>query len=119
MPNGGTHHCGYCRHLEKTTKRCQLRGIPILETHWTSCRNSDEPVDAPTGPLYAIVCEVRSAGAAYATIPYWGDARPELIQAPGTLDTYVLVSLPEKTLRFESVREYLEAMDREGMLPED
>lgn len=119
MPNGRTHHCGYCCHLDASFRQCTLRNIPIFGTHWTSCRNCDTPADAPTGPLYAIVCEVRNRGAVYATIPYWGDARPELIQAPGALDTYVRVALPGRTLRFETVLEYLETMEREGMLPAD
>ena len=118
MPNGGTHHCGYCCHFQQDTRRCALRDITIEAPFWTSCRNWDTPATAPTGPLYAIVGEVRNGGGSYATIPYWGETRPDLFQRPGMGDTYVSVALPSGALRFESVVEYLEAMQRDGMLPE-
>ncbi|MEN9509020.1 MAG: hypothetical protein RLZZ621_1583 [Gemmatimonadota bacterium] len=119
MPNGGTHHCAYCRHFDTDRQHCTLRNIPINGSYWTSCQNSDEGVTEPTGPLYAIVCEVREQGRAYATIPFWGDARPEMVQEFPSPDTHVLVRFTDgRRLRFESILENLDALQQAGMMPE-
>jgi hypothetical protein len=118
MPNGGTHHCGYCCHFHADRQHCTLRNVPIEQSHWTSCQNTDANVTEPTGPLYAIVCEVRNGGGSYATIPYWGDARPDTVQGFPSLDTHIAVDFPDgRRVRFDTILEYLDALQQAGMMP--
>jgi hypothetical protein len=109
MPNGGTHHCYSCCNFRRDANWCALRNRAIGSTHWTSCGDFDERHDAPHGPLYAIVCEVKDGGGSYATIPYWDDVEPQSVQDASTVDSYITVHLANGMLRFEGVREYLAA----------
>lgn len=115
MPNGGVHHCGHCCNFDSERRTCSLRGAHIEGSYWTSCQNFDEPVGAPRGPLYAIVCEVKDGGGMYATIPYWKDAAPKLVQAPESSDTEVVVSVEGTTRKFATISDYLEAYEAAGL----
>jgi len=47
MPNGGVHHCGYCRHLNRQTNICQLRKIFIEKILVTTCRDTNKETEEP------------------------------------------------------------------------
>jgi hypothetical protein len=115
MPNGGTHHCAHCRNFESKKSVCALRRVHVAETHWTSCQNFDEKAVLSRGPLYAIVCEVKDGGGMYATIPYWKEARPQMIQDLHTLDTKLVVKVDDQIREFETIQEYLDAHRAAGL----
>lgn len=115
MPNGGTHHCAHCRNFDSTKTVCTLRHVHVAETHWTSCQNFDEKAALARGPLYAIVCEVKDGGGMYATIPYWKEARPQMVQDPLTSDTRLVVKVGDQLREFETIAEYLDAYQAAGL----
>jgi hypothetical protein len=89
MPNGGVHHCGNCRHYQQDTSSCELRGVRIESSHWTTCKNFGQPNKDAIGPIYAIVCEVKSHAGSYADIPYCDGIRVDTVQRPDGGDTFV------------------------------
>jgi len=89
MPNGGIHHCGNCRYYQRETPGCELRGVPIESSHWTTCKNFNHPNKDAIGPIYAIVCEVRSHAGSYTDIPYFDGIRVDTVQRPDGGDTFV------------------------------
>ena len=115
MPNGGIHHCAHCRHFKKRNDKCSLRNVHIEGTHWTSCQNFDEDTAQARGPLYAIVCEVKNGGGMYATIPFWKEARPQMVRDPLTSDTRLIVKVGDQKREFETIAEYLNAYQDAGL----
>ena len=115
MPNGGTHHCASCSNFKSTKNICTLRQEHVAETYWTSCQNFDEETDQVRGPLYAIVCEVKDGAGMYATIPFWKDARPQMVHDPLTADTRLVVKVGDHTREFETIAEYLDAYQDSGL----
>lgn len=90
MPNGGTHHCGlYCCHFDNKQETCRLRKIQIEHPFLTTCNNFNRPGRAIVGPLYAIVCEVKSGAGGYTSIPYFDGRRVDTVQPRGGGDTVV------------------------------
>lgn len=105
MPNGGTHHCGNCRHFNKAI--CGLRNEPIKISHWTTCRNWNTHELKPVGVILAIVCEVKNRAGSYSTIPYYNSVRADTVQ-DGYNDTQILwKSKYGQKLIFKDVDEYL------------
>lgn len=86
MANGGFHHCAKCNHFKENT--CQLRSTEVYNAYLTTCRNWNTESQAPEGPLYAIVCEVKESAEHYADIPYYRDNRAETFQV-GEGDTVI------------------------------
>ena len=115
MPNGGVHHCGHCRNFKSAKNTCSLRSVHIESSHWTSCQNFDEKAVNARGPLYAIECEVKDGGGMYATIPYWKEARPQMVQDLHTSDTKLVVKVDDQTREFDTIEEYLDAYKKAGL----
>ena len=82
MPNGGSDHCGNCRHngvnvgRDSTLKErmeqpafCTVRGVEIRQTTTTYCANHYKEFTTPIGPIYAETADEQR-------IPYHGDVRP-------------------------------------------
>lgn len=108
MPNGGFHHCGHCRHYDQSERRCELRGVRIEISHWTTCVNFNQEGILPTGPVLAIVGEVRSGAISYCQIPYLDGRRADTVQKAGGGDTVVKVrDSIGNDLEFPSVEEYM------------
>jgi hypothetical protein len=108
MPNGGTHHCGHCRHYVESEARCSLRDISVEASHWTTCRNFYLPDGDAVGPIYSIVYEVRDRSGAYGDIPYFDGCRVDTVQLDGSGDTVVrFTDTQGKEHTFAAVAEYL------------
>jgi hypothetical protein len=115
MPNGGVHHCGNCRHYQNDAAHCGLRGVPIDLSHWTTCRNFNHPGTEPSGPIYAIVCEVKSRAAAYGDIPYFDGVRVDTVQEANGGDTFVcFTDKSGNHHEFPTVAEYLLFYEKSG-----
>jgi hypothetical protein len=120
MPNGGSDICGNCSHFNSTTVICKLRQVKIDATHWTTCRNYSDDGKEIKGPLFAVVCEVRSSAGHYDRIPYFDGIRVDTIQrsqfgqtAPG--DTYLhFVDQNGTNHQFETVAEYIAFYEKSG-----
>ena len=81
MPNGGSDHCGNCRHNRVNIGRtptmderrgpafCTVRGVEIRSSMSTYCANHYVPDRTPIGPIYAEHDE-------HDRIPYLGGKRP-------------------------------------------
>jgi len=110
MPNGGTHHCGlYCRHFDNGTNTCNLRHVQIALPFWTTCENFNRLGTTVVGPLYAIVCEVKSGAGGYGGIPYFDGCRVDTLQRDGAGDTVVyFTDRNGRYHEFPSVADYLE-----------
>lgn len=109
MPNGGMHHCAHCSRFVNSDGRCSLRNVTIDHPYWTTCRNWNVIDGGPTGPLYAIVCEVRRRAGAYTEIPYFDGKRADTIQANGDGDTVVRFrDLEGREHEFATVADYLD-----------
>jgi uncharacterized protein (TIGR02452 family) len=110
MPNGGTHHCGlYCCHFDNGTNNCNLRHVQIEQPCWTTCKNFNRPNRTIVGPLYAIVCEVKSGAGGYGDIPYFDGRRVDTVQRDGKGDTVVcFTDRNGQHHEFASVADYLE-----------
>lgn len=110
MPNGGTHHCGlYCCHFDNGTNTCNLRHVQIESPLWTTCKNFNRTGTTLVGPLYAIVCEVKSGAGGYGDIPYFDGCRVDTLQRDGGADTVVyFTDRNGRYHEFPSVADYLE-----------
>lgn len=110
MPNGGTHHCGlYCCHFDNKQETCRLRKIQIEHPFLTTCNNFNRPGRTIVGPLYAIVCEVKSGAGGYTSIPYFDGHRVDTVQPSGGGDTVVCFTDKNgKHHEFSSSDDYLE-----------
>ena len=85
MPNGGSDHCGNCRHnrvnigRESTREErgapafCTVRNVEIRATHSTYCANHYTRLKVPLGPIYAEHGDRER-------IPYHGGVRPRPAQ---------------------------------------
>ena len=107
MPNGGTHHCWGCSHFVSEKAFCSLRNVTIARASWTTCRNRNKNMVEIAGPLYAIVCEVKSGAGAYTDIPYFDGCRADTVQeGPG--DTIVrFTDAAGKVHEFKTITDYL------------
>jgi uncharacterized protein (TIGR02452 family) len=113
MPNGGLHHCGDCRHFEPDTVKCSLRNLAIESSHWTTCASMNRLDKKATGPLYAIICEVRSGGAAYGDIPYFNGCRADTVQKESSGNSSVVFTDQHGMQHeFPSVAKYMEHYQR-------
>ncbi|RLA41192.1 MAG: hypothetical protein DRR42_24955 [Gammaproteobacteria bacterium] len=107
MPNGGVHHCGGCNHFIYEESFCSLRNVNIESSHWTTCRNINKNAGEIDGPIYAIVCEVKSGAGGYGDIPYIDDCRVDTIQE-GSGDTIVrFTDRSGEAHEFNTVADYL------------
>jgi len=86
MPNGGESNCEHCKHFDKIV--CKLRNVDIESAYWTTCENWNQIATAPSGPIYAIVCEVKNRAGGYAEIPYFNGNRVHTHQE-GAGDTVI------------------------------
>ena len=90
MPNGGPDNCSTCGFNRRNNgvwgnsarddsemPFCEIRGVLVLNDHWTYCQNWHTRTRAPVGPIYAsgIYDEC------YRRIPWHGAVAPELINA--------------------------------------
>jgi ADP-ribosylglycohydrolase len=117
MPNGGSHHCGNCYHIENGM--CRLRNEQIEISHWTTCRNWNNKVLTPTGVIFAIVGEVKNKACSYNSIPYYNGLRVDTIQE-GTNDTCVVWESKEgHKIVFKDLREYLAFYETERIKKKD
>ena len=120
MPNGGSDICGNCSHFINTTGICKLRQVKIDETHWTTCRNFADDGKEIKGPLFAVVCEVRSRAGHYDRIPYFDGIRVDTIQRSKfgqttAGDTYLTFMDQAGTHHhFETVAEYIAFYEKSG-----
>lgn len=118
MPNGGTHHCGHCQHYQEVRSRCKLRKVDIKSSHWTTCANYDQPGKNSSGPLYAIVCQVRNRAGGYAQIPYFDGIRADAIQEGDGGDTFICFTDEDGVdYRFPTATEYIEFYKKSGRQP--
>lgn len=107
MPNGGVHHCWGCSHLVSETAFCSLRNVTIASSLWTTCRNINKNFGQIDGPLYAIVCEVKSGAGTYGDIPYFDGCRADTVQE-GSGDTIVrFTDHAGKVHEFKTLADYL------------
>ena len=114
MPNGGVHHCYHCCNHDPDNDFCNLRNVTIEQSHWTSCRNRDKAEGEIDGPLFAIVCEVKSGAGRYNDIPYLDGCRVDTVQEDAG-DTIVRVTdLTGKLYEFDTVEEYLDFYQNSG-----
>jgi uncharacterized protein (TIGR02452 family) len=108
MPNGGEHHCGNCHHFIRHSSKCSLRNVGIESSHWTSCNNFNRHGDKVIGPIYAIVCEVKSGTGGYDDIPYFNGCRVDTLQRTDGGDTFVcFTDRKGKYHEFTSVADYI------------
>jgi hypothetical protein len=108
MPNGGVHHCWGCCHHDPDKGFCSLRNVHIGSDRWTTCRNRSNERGDIDGPIFAIVCEVKSGAGRYGDIPYFDGCRADAVQE-GAGDTVVRFTDPTgKIHEFASVAEYLD-----------
>jgi hypothetical protein len=105
MPNGGTHHCRRCIHFRDM--HCTLRKVKIDVPYWTTCRDFRQEVTVPTGPVYAIVCEVKSGKGHYTDIPYFKGRRAETHQEGGGDTSVRFVDEKGDLKEFRDVEAYL------------
>ena len=105
MPNGGTHHCGNCRHF--TNNICKLRNEDIEISHWTTCRNWNSCELKPIGVIMAIVGEVKNRAISYHTIPYFNGLRADTQQDGYNNTSVVWEGKDGQKLVFKDVAEYL------------
>jgi hypothetical protein len=86
MPNGGPDNCGTCGFNrrnrgvwrnpapdESQLPFCEIRGLTVLNDHWTYCKNWHTRTRAPIGPIYA--SGIYEQG--YCRIPWHGAIAPE------------------------------------------
>ncbi|MEI6898423.1 MAG: immunoglobulin domain-containing protein [Bacteroidota bacterium] len=111
MPNGGSHHCGNCRHFN--TGKCILRNEPIKISHWTTCRNWNSSELKPVGVIHAIVSEVKNRAGSYSTIPYFNGIRADTKQEGYNDTTVVWESKDGQQLIFKDVDEYMSFYESE------
>jgi len=111
MPNGGSHHCGNCRHFTKSI--CKLRSEPIESSHWTTCKSWNTHNLKPVGVILAIVSEVKNRAGSYATIPYYNGVRVDTKQDGYNDTTVVWESKDGQKLIFNDVDEYLSFCESE------
>jgi hypothetical protein len=115
MPNGGVHHCGHCKYYSPEVTRCELRGASIDSSHWTTCKDFNRTAVEPTGPIYAIVCEVINGAASYADIPYFDNVRVDTGQGPTGGDTLVYFTETNGAYHeFATVEDYLTFYTKSG-----
>ena len=81
MPNGGSDHCGNCRHNRVNVGRestpeerrgtafCTIRNVEVRASYNTYCANHYESIREPVGPMYASLGD-------HERIPYHGASRP-------------------------------------------
>jgi hypothetical protein len=86
MPNGGSHHCANCKYFDNGL--CTLRQTRIRISHWTTCKNWNSELTEPSGPIFAIVCQVKNGAGSYADIPYFKGNRVDTYQE-GSKDTII------------------------------
>jgi len=88
MPNGGPDNCSTCGFNrrnggvwrnqapdESQMPFCEIRGVPILNDHWTYCENWHTLEPEPAGPIYSSGIYDQH----YRRIPWHGAVAPELI----------------------------------------
>ena len=134
------HDCSNCSHLAQDS-RCSLRGVQIEHGHWTTCHDfSNEgrrrrslivrvlwwfaifvitggqgDRKKTSGPMYAIVCEVKDGTGGYSEIPYFDGHRVDTVQPIGGGDTVVRFTDGDgKTHEFPSVADYLRFYKESG-----
>lgn len=108
MPNGGIHHCWGCSHFDADMSFCNLRHADIDSSHWTTCRNRNKDSSEIYGPIYAIVCEVKSGAGSYGDIPYFEGCRADTVQE-GAGDTVVrFTDKSGNAHEFDTVADYLD-----------
>ncbi len=114
MPNGGVHHCWGCSHFIPEKSFCSLRNANIESSHWTTCRNRYKNTNEIDGPIYAIVCEVKSGAGAYGDIPYFDDCRVNTVQEKSG-DTIVhFTDHSGEIHEFDTVADYLAFYRKSG-----
>ena len=107
MPNGGTHHCGNCKHFEDIQSICKLRKEKVHLSHWTTCLSWNEMHRVPKGAMLAIVCEVKSGVGTYSDIPYYLGSRADTVQDENEGDTIVsFVDNQGNKREFQNVEDY-------------
>jgi hypothetical protein len=88
LPNGGPDNCSTCgfnrRNAgvwrnsapdESSMPFCEIRGVPILNDHWTYCQNWHTREPVPVGPIYT--SGIYDGG--YRRIPWHGAVQPEFV----------------------------------------
>lgn len=113
MPNGGTHHCYSCKYYSDAL--CSLRNEPVSLPAWTMCMNRNRDGVPITGPMYAIVCEVKNKAGAYCSIPYYRGLRADTVQEDGGNTKVVWISDFREKLEFADVEAYMEFYETETM----
>ena len=115
MPNGGEGHCANCCYYDASGSACTLREVPIESAHWTTCRSRNSQNSAVSGPVYAIVCEVKDGAATYGSVPYYDGCRVDTAQAPDGGDTVIrFVDSEGVSHEFASVAEYMKFYESSG-----
>jgi hypothetical protein len=86
MPNGGPDNCSTCGFNRRNAgvwrnpapdethmPFCEIRGVPILNDHWTYCQNWHTREPVPVGPIYTSGIYDES----YRRIPWHGAVSPD------------------------------------------
>ena len=114
MPNGGLHHCsGYCQNFDHETGFCTIRKIEVSQPRWTTCNNFNSTILEVSGPVYAIIGEVRNGAIRYVELPYLDGKRVDSEQAARGGDTVIRVAKSDgEIVEFGSSEEYLHYFEK-------
>jgi len=85
MPNGGSDHCGNCRHNRKVQENasrderflkafCTVRGVPVRHSSYTYCANHYVDEREPIGPMFGALLD-------HERVPYYGAAPARICTA--------------------------------------